>query len=60
MINRDRLVKEFLELTGIDSLSKKERRMADALKARLKAMGYEPWEDDAGKRIGGEAGNIIC
>jgi tripeptide aminopeptidase len=60
LINRDRLVKEFLELTGIDSLSKKERRMADALKARLKAMGYEPWEDDAGKRIGGEAGNIIC
>ena len=60
MVNRERLVKEFLELTSIDSLSKKERKMADALKARLEAMGYEVYEDDAGKKIGGEAGNIIC
>ena len=60
MVNRERLVNEFLELTSIDSLSKKERKMADALKARLEVMGYEVYEDDAGKKIGGEAGNIIC
>ena len=60
MVNRERLVKEFLELTAIDSLTKKERKMADALKAKLEEMGYEVFEDDAGKKIGGEAGNIIC
>ena len=60
MVNRERLVNEFLELTGIDSLTKKERKMADALKARLEVMGYEVYEDDAGKKVGGEAGNIIC
>lgn len=60
MVNRERLVKEFLELTAIDSLTKKERKMADALKAKLEGMGYEVFEDDAGKKIGGEAGNIIC
>lgn len=60
MVNRDRLVKEFLELTSIDSLSKKERKMADALKTRLEAMGYDVFEDDAGRKIGGDAGNIIC
>jgi tripeptide aminopeptidase len=60
LVNRERLIKEFLELTGIDSLTKKERKMADALKARLEAMGYEVYEDDAGKKTGGEAGNIIC
>ena len=46
MVNRERLVNEFLELTGIDSLTKKERKMADALKARLEVMGYEVYEDD--------------
>jgi len=60
LVNRERLVKEFLELTAIDSLTKKERKMADALKAKLEEMGYEVFEDDAGKKIGGEAGNIIC
>jgi len=60
LVNRERLVNEFLELTGIDSLTKKERKMADALKARLEVMGYEVYEDDAGKKVGGEAGNIIC
>lgn len=60
MINRDRLVKEFIELTSIDSLSKRERRMADALKGKLEAMGLEVYEDDAGKKIGGDAGNLIC
>ncbi len=60
MVNRDRLVNEFLELVSIDSITKKERRMADRLKEKLGAMGFEVYEDDAGKSIGGDAGNIIC
>mgnify|MGYP000856146330 CR=1 FL=1 len=60
MVNRDRMVNEFIELVKIDSLSKKERQMADALKSKLESMGFEVYEDDAGEKIGGNAGNIIC
>lgn len=34
--------------------------MADALKQKLQAMGFEAEEDQAGEKIGGTAGNIIC
>lgn len=60
MVNKERMVNEFLQLVRIDSLSGLERQMADALKKKLSAMGYEPVEDDAGKKTGGNAGNIIC
>ena len=60
MVNRERLVEEFIQLTSIDSISKKERRMADTLKDKLKAMGFEVSEDQAGEKIGGDTGNLIC
>ncbi|MGI6623725.1 MAG: M20/M25/M40 family metallo-hydrolase [Clostridiaceae bacterium] len=60
MINRQRLVDEFISLVKIDSLSKQERKMADALLEKLKDMGYEPYEDETGSKIGGNAGNVIC
>lgn len=60
MVNRERMVEEFLELVRIDSITKKERRMADTLKGKLASMGYETIEDDAGSKIGGDAGNLIC
>lgn len=55
-----RIVDEFIKLVKIDNESLKERQMADYITERLKSMGYEPWEDDAGKKAGGNAGNIIC
>lgn len=60
MINRERMVREFMELVQIDSLSKQERNMADTLKSKLEAMGLEVFEDDTGAKIGGTAGNLIC
>lgn len=60
MINQKRLLDEFLSLVRIDSLTKMEREMADALLSRLKAMGYEPYEDDTAAKIGGNAGNVVC
>jgi tripeptide aminopeptidase len=60
MVNQERLVNQFLELVRIDSLTKKERNMADYLLKTLKDMGYEPYEDDTGAKIGGNAGNVIC
>lgn len=60
MINRQRLTDEFISLVKIDSLSKQERDMADALLIKLKNMGLEPYEDDTAAKIGGNAGNVIC
>lgn len=58
-INQQRLVDEFLNLVKIDSASKDERRIADALTAKMKALGLSVIEDDAGTKIGGTAGNLI-
>jgi len=60
MINRQRLADEFISLVRIDSLTKQERKMADALLRKLKDMGLEPYEDDTASKIGGDAGNVIC
>ncbi|MDD5604231.1 MAG: M20/M25/M40 family metallo-hydrolase, partial [Eubacteriales bacterium] len=57
--DRKRMVSEFISLAEIESLSLKEREMADKLISVIKEMGYEPCEDDAGERAGGNAGNII-
>lgn len=59
MVNRDRLVGEFLELVQIDSLTFKERKMADALIGKLKEIGLEVYEDKAGEKYNGEAGNVV-
>lgn len=59
-INKQRLLDEFLELVQIDSASKDERLMADALKPKLEALGFTVTEDDAGAKIGGSAGNLIA
>lgn len=60
MVNRNRMVDEFVELVRIDSLSLKERQMCDTLKLKLSELGYQPVEDDAGQKLGGQSGNIIC
>jgi tripeptide aminopeptidase len=59
-INRERLIDDFMQLVQIDSLSRRERRMADALIARLQTFGFEIREDGAGEKVGGNAGNLIC
>ncbi|HOV78782.1 MAG TPA: M20/M25/M40 family metallo-hydrolase [Bacillota bacterium] len=59
MVNTERIVKEFLELAGIDSVSGKERQIADRLKAKLAGLGLEVYEDAAGTLVGSDTGNII-
>lgn len=59
-INRERLIQEFVELVQIDSHSREERQMADALIDKLKPYGVEIVEDVAGQKVGGSAGNLIC
>lgn len=60
MVNRDRVVNEFIELVKIDSLSGKEGKIAEVLIKKLKDLGLEVMVDKAGERAGGETGNIIA
>lgn len=59
-INQQRLVDEFCELVQIDSSTKDERLIADALFVKLQELGFEVIEDDAGPKIGGTAGNLFA
>ena len=59
-VRAKRMYDEFAELVAIDSESLSERKMADCLTARLRKEGYRTEEDDAGKRLGGNAGNLFA
>lgn len=54
------VVEEFLELVRLPAGVRRERIMADALSAKLKALGFAVEEDQTGAAIGGEAGNLIA
>ncbi|GAB6182137.1 M20/M25/M40 family metallo-hydrolase [Desulfotomaculum defluvii] len=61
MVNENRIIDEFIELVQVDSESGAERQLADLLKARLKDLGLEVREDNAGSfiEVGQTTGNII-
>ena len=59
MINKKRLISRFIRYVKIDSLSKQEGRFAAQIKKELKALGLACVEDTAGKKLGGEAGNLF-
>lgn len=60
MVNRDRIINEFIQLVKIDSISLYEREMADILKLKMMKEGISVKEDDTAKKIEGNAGNLIC
>ncbi|CUH94605.1 putative protein YqjE [Propionispora sp. 2/2-37] len=60
MVNCERMLHEFLELVKIAAPSRQERKVADLLKNRLKQMGLKVEEDDTGRKIGGNSGNIFA
>lgn len=57
-IQTERMISEFQELVSIDSISFRERKMADILKEKLEDLGLSVYEDDAGKKYGSDAGNL--
>ncbi|PKM97908.1 MAG: peptidase M20 [Elusimicrobia bacterium HGW-Elusimicrobia-3] len=59
-INEKRMVQLFCELARISSLSGKEGAIARRLSILLKFMGAEVSVDDAGRKIGGETGNLTA
>lgn len=58
MINQDRVCKEFAELAAIDSPSYAERQIADKVKEKLLALGFEVVEDEAGAHYDSNTGNL--
>jgi tripeptide aminopeptidase len=57
--NLERMRNTFVELVKIPSPSLRERDLADELKNRLTALGYEAQEDYSAQHIAGTAGNIL-
>jgi tripeptide aminopeptidase len=61
MVNQKRVVDELFELVQIDSETKHERKIADALLKKLKDLGLENvHEDDSAALSGCQAGNIFA
>lgn len=59
MVQQNRLVKHFMELVQIDSETKNERAICDALKYQFESLGLQVEEDDTSAATGHEAGNLI-
>ncbi|KMY54696.1 hypothetical protein AC623_12765 [Bacillus sp. FJAT-27231] len=60
MINKERLLNEFLELVQIDSETKNEAAIAKVLKSKFEELGVHVYEDDSAAKTGHGAGNLIC
>ena len=60
MVNKERLIEEFLELIQIDSPSSKEGAVAKVLVEKLEKLGLDVSVDDAGAKSGSDTGNIIA
>jgi tripeptide aminopeptidase len=59
-VNGQRLTDTLIDLCATDSGSRQERLMADKLKGMLQELGFEVYEDDAGSKVGGNAGNLYA
>jgi tripeptide aminopeptidase len=57
---RERLLDDFVRLCEIESPSKRERAVADAVRAELEGLGLEVEEDDSSLDTGSEAGNLLA
>jgi tripeptide aminopeptidase len=57
---RERLLDDFVRLCEIESPSRRERRVADAVRAELEQLGLAVEEDDSGRDTGSEAGNLLA
>jgi tripeptide aminopeptidase len=60
VINETRLIALFLNLIEIDAPALQERNVIDWTRKYLEGIGLEVWEDQAGEKIGGNAGNLIA
>jgi tripeptide aminopeptidase len=60
MINQERIKNLLLELVQIDSVSRRERDVAERIKKYCEELGATVEIDDAGEKVGGNSGNVIA
>jgi tripeptide aminopeptidase len=60
LVNKKRLLETFFELLKIKSPSRYEKQIADYVSDILRSLGLTVITDNAGKKIGSNAGNIIA
>ncbi len=60
MINRERLVAEFMEMVRVDSESRREAHMSALLMEKLQQLGFTVYVDDSGSKTGSDTGNLIA
>jgi tripeptide aminopeptidase len=59
IVNPERLARTFVELVGIDSVSREEGRLCRHLQVLLGELGGRVCVDDAGAKTGSDTGNLI-
>lgn len=59
MISKERVIQTFIDLCSINSPSLYEREIGDYIKDYCKRLGLKVIEDNAGKQIEGNCGNIL-
>jgi tripeptide aminopeptidase len=57
---RERLLRDFVRLCEIETPSRRERGVADALTRELRALGLEVSEDESSSETGADAGNLLA
>ncbi len=60
MIDRERLLRSFLDLLHINSPSRQEGDVAAYASRALREMGFEVRQDEAAHPLGGQTGNIVA
>lgn len=60
MVKADRLVQRLIELCATDSGSRRERQLADRMRAELQTLGFAVEEDAAATAVGGDTGNLVA
>jgi len=59
MVDEQRMINEFCQLVRIKCSTGAEREVADVVKAKLSALGFEVFEDDVAGKINGNCGNVF-
>ncbi|MFC4777486.1 M20/M25/M40 family metallo-hydrolase [Paenibacillus sp. GCM10023252] len=60
MVQKERLIQEFMELVRVDSETKHEQEISKVLRAKFEALGLEVTEDNAAETTGHGAGNLFA
>src|SRR5690554_3431920 len=58
-LSQERVVRLFMELVQVDSVSREEREMVDRLEGIFEKLGFTSREDGVASSINGNAGNLI-